>query len=128
MFFKAGVVLVRDMLHPRVGRLLNHDGPLDTVCREVFGMYGARVTSVLDGSHSRTSSHYDGRALDLGVKPFLDRRGFNHAEYFSDEKRTEAVELLVRLIDADPDIGPADDWFIADEGDHIHAQLRRAVP
>lgn len=128
MFFKTGVVYVIQLTHPKIIRLLIHEGIIDRVVQEETGAYGARITSVLDGSHSEKSSHYDGRAWDLGVKPYIQGKGFNHGTYWTSEIRARVVKRIYEEIDKDPDIGPASDWFIQDEGNHIHGQLKRNVP
>lgn len=120
MLFDTGVVAGPYwLLHTNIQLLLRHDRVLDSVCMEVVGE-PARITSVLDGTHGRSSLHYNGKAIDLGVKyyPYSDV----NPNYFSKPERQKIVEKIYVAIGNAVGLGQPEDWDIIDEEDHIHIE------
>lgn len=100
LFFKQNVVMifttwVNEILEAAT-QVANHHG-LDELV----------VTSGIEGTHHLTSSHYEGRAVDLRL-PHGTQAG--HKEFYED--------LQVEL---------GDEYYVEQEGDHIHVQVRRGV-
>ena len=100
MQFKSGVVWTSDV-HPS---LWFARAVLDSVSEKVAGRQ-AIVTSVEDGTHSKTSLHYEGRAIDLRTRDL--EAGVIH-DY--------ASELRGAL-------GPG--WDVIVESTHIHIEWDR---
>jgi len=72
------------------------------IAAAVLGPYEATVTSAVDGKHSPTSLHYDGRAIDIRTR---------------DQAVGEVVMFLAAIREHLPD-----DYDVVDEGSHIHIE------
>lgn len=72
----------------------------------VYNMYGQElvVTSIMDGRHSRTSSHYAGNGIDTRTRYFTDQ-----------EKLAVAQDCRDRL---------GRDFDVIVETDHLHFQYK----
>ncbi len=94
-------------LHPAI---FAHLFRIDEWCRRHFG-YELVITSCTDGKQSKTSRHYLGTAIDVRTWTAPDS-----GTQIEQTQRTDLVTRLKRFLGRD--------WFVLDEGTHIHIDWR----
>jgi len=98
-------------IHPA---LVPHLFRLDEWCRDHLG-YELVITSCTDGKHSKTSRHYLGTAIDVRTWTTPES-----GVQISEPRRTGLVAGLKAFLGRD--------WFVLDEGTHIHIDWRPRRP
>ncbi len=112
MKLKSDTVSV-DGLHPA---LLPYLFRLDAWCREESNLgYELIITSCTYGQHSRTSRHYLGTAIDIRTWTTP-----SSGVQLEDSRRMALVTALKNFLGRD--------WFVLDEGTHIHIDWRPQRP
>ena len=93
---KRGVVLVSS--EPYIFEIMQ-------AARVAYATHGkdVTITSGIDGTHSRTSLHYRGRAIDLRTRNLTDNQ------------RVEIMGDLKAIL--------GDDFDVCFEGDHFHCEF-----